>query len=213
MSEPVDIYLATGNGHKLVEMQALARDSNLSLHLRSVKDLGGMPAVDEDAGTFVGNAVKKARALHALLDGRAWVLADDSGLCIDALGGEPGVESAYYAGPGATSAANLEKLILKLRDVPAPKRLGRFICVLLLIEPSGKEHNFIGRCNGRLLTTPRGDAGFGYDPIFVPDENHLTFAELGAAVKNGISHRARAWTKFAAWWRARYVAAVLESTL
>jgi XTP/dITP diphosphohydrolase len=213
MSEPVDIYLATGNGHKLVEMQALAQDSNLALRLRSAKDLGGMPAVVEDAGTFVGNATKKARAVHALLDGRAWVLADDSGLCIDALGGEPGVDSAHYAGPSATSAANLDKLIGKLRDVPVPKRHGRFVCVLFLIEPNGREHNFIGRCDGRLLTTPRGSAGFGYDPIFVPDDNHLTFAELGEAVKNGISHRARAWAKFATWWRARHAAAVLASTM
>jgi len=213
MSEPVDIYLATGNGHKLVEMQALAQDSNLSLRLRSAKELGGMPTVIEDAGTFVGNATKKARALHALLNGRGWVLADDSGLCIHALAGEPGVESAHYAGPGATSAANLEKLIAKLRDVPVPQRVGHFVCVLLLIEPGGREHNFIGRCDGRLLTAPRGSAGFGYDPIFVPEGNHLTFAELGEAVKNGISHRARAWTKFAAWWKARHAAAVLESTL
>ncbi len=203
MTDPIEIYLATGNGHKVAEMQALANDSQLALRLRSAKEAGGMPEVLEDTGTFLGNARKKARALHAKLGGAQWVLSDDSGLCVDALGGEPGVESAHYAGPGATSAANLTKLLGKLQGVPREQRGAHFICVLFLIEPGGREHNFIGRCDGRLLERERGQAGFGYDPVFVPSESHLTFAELGEAVKNGISHRARAWTKLAEWWRGR----------
>lgn len=203
MIEPLDIYFATGNSHKVGEMQALADASKLPLRLRSAKDAGGMPAVVEDSGTFLGNARKKARALHEQMNNHSWVLADDSGLCVDALGGEPGVESAHYAGPGCTSAANLEKLLAKLHGVPREARAGHFICVLFVIEPGGREHNFIGRCDGRLLEHERGHGGFGYDPIFVPTESHLTFAELGEAVKNGISHRARAWGKFAQWLRER----------
>ncbi len=202
MTNPTEIFFATGNGHKVAEMQALADDSQLALRLRSAKDVGGMPVVVEDTGTFLGNARKKARALHEKLGGAQWVLSDDSGLCVDALGGEPGVESAHYAGPGATSAANLEKLLGKLQGVPREKRTAHFICVLFIIDPQGRDHNFIGRCDGRLIERERGGAGFGYDPIFVPAESHLTFAELGEAVKNGISHRARAWAKFAEWWRA-----------
>jgi XTP/dITP diphosphohydrolase len=203
MTEPTEIFFATGNAHKVAEMQALADDSRLPLRLRSAKDAGGMPAVVEDTGTFLGNARKKARALHEKLGGHSWVLSDDSGLCVDALGGEPGVESAYYAGQGATSAANLAKLIQRIQEVPGDQREAHFICVLFVISPEGHEHNFVGRCDGHLLEHARGGAGFGYDPIFVPSGNRLTFAELGEAVKNGISHRSRAWAKFAEWWRAK----------
>ena len=203
MTEPLDIFFATGNSHKVAEMQALADDSRLALRLRSAKEAGGMPAVVEDTGTFLGNARKKARALHEQLGDRSWVLADDSGLCVDALGGEPGVESAHYAGPGCTSAANIAMLLAKLQGVPREARGAHFVCVLFLIDPEGREHNFIGRCDGRLLEHERGKAGFGYDPLFVPAESHLTYAELGEAVKNGISHRARAWAKFAEWFRER----------
>lgn len=203
MTDLVEIFFATGNAHKVAEMQALANDSKLSMRLRSAKDAGGMPTVPEDTGTFLGNARQKARALREQVGDHAWVLADDSGLCVDALGGEPGVESANYAGPAATSAANLAKLLGKLQGVPRERRTAHFTCVLFVIDPSGKEHNFIGRCDGRLLERERGAAGFGYDPIFVPEASHLTFAELGDAVKNGISHRARAWEKFAEWWRTQ----------
>jgi XTP/dITP diphosphohydrolase len=203
MTEPIDIFFATGNAHKVGEMQALADDSKLALRLRSAKEAGGMPPVVEDTGTFLGNARKKARALHAQLKEQSWVLSDDSGLCVDALNGEPGVESAHYAGEGATSAANLAKLLGKLQRVPREARTAHFICVLFVVEPGGREHNFVGRCDGRLLECARGQGGFGYDPIFVPAQSHLTFAELGEAVKNGISHRALAWAKFAEWWRGR----------
>ena len=203
MIETTDIYFATGNAHKVAEMQALADDSRLALRLRSARDAGGMPAVVEDTGTFLGNARKKARALHEKLGGRSWVLSDDSGLCVDALGGEPGVESAYYAGQGATSAANLAKLIQRLHEIPSDQRAAHFVCVLFVVDPDGHEHNFVGRCDGQLLDHARGGAGFGYDPIFVPDGHPQTFAELGEAVKNGISHRSRAWAKFAEWWRAK----------
>ena len=162
-----------------------------------------MPAVVEDAGTFEGNARKKALALKPRVPADAWVLADDSGLCVDILDGAPGVESAYYAGSQGDGAANLSKLIATLRDVPDAQRDAHFRCVLLAIAPGGEEKSFEGRCAGRLLHVPRGGAGFGYDPLFVPDGYHESFSELGDAVKNVISHRARAWARLAEWVRGR----------
>jgi XTP/dITP diphosphohydrolase len=129
-------------------------------------------------------------------------LADDSGLCVDALGGAPGVESAYYAGPQSDGAANLQKLVSVMRDVPDARRGAHFVCVLLLCGPEGAEMIFEGRCAGRLQHEPQGGAGFGYDPIFVPAGQSLSFSELGEVVKNGLSHRARAWALLANWLRA-----------
>lgn len=191
------LYLASGNAHKVAELQTLAGTAG-AVVIHSAKELGGMPPVDEDTGTFVGNARKKARALAALLPPGAWALADDSGVCVDALGGAPGVESAYYAGPQGDPAANLAKLTQVMRGVPAEQRGASFVCVLLLIDAQGAEHGFEGRCTGRLLDEPRGGAGFGYDPLFVPDGFMESYAELGDAVKNRLSHRARAWRQLAA---------------
>jgi XTP/dITP diphosphohydrolase len=151
----------------------------------------------------VGNARKKALALRAKLPPDGWALADDSGLCVDALGGGPGVESAYYAGPQGDSAANLTKLVAVMRDIPPDRRSAYFVCTLVLIDAGGEEHVFEGRCAGRLQREPRGGAGFGYDPLFVPDGFEVSFAELGEDVKNRISHRARAWAKLAEWLRNR----------
>jgi XTP/dITP diphosphohydrolase len=188
------LYLASGNAHKVAEFQALADASQLTMEVVSAKAVGGMPPVEEDTGTFVGNARKKAQALQAILPARSWVLADDSGLCVDALGGAPGVESAYYAGPQGDSAANLAKLVEVMRDVPEEKRGAYFICVLVLIDGDGREHVFEGRCVGRLLDKPRGGAGFGYDPVFVPSGHEKSLAEMSEASKNELSHRGKAWT-------------------
>jgi len=197
------LHLASGNAHKVAELQALALASGLTVRIVSARAAGGMPAVAEDAGTFVGNARKKALALRALLPAEAWVLADDSGVCVDALGGAPGVESAYYAGPESDPAANLQKLVAVMREVPEPERGAQFRCVLLLAGPDNREEIFEGSCGGRLLREPQGSAGFGYDPIFVPDGEERSYAELGDEVKNRISHRARAWSRLAAWLRGQ----------
>ena len=183
------IHLATGNAHKAREFQDLANASWLAIEIVPAR----MPAVEEDTGTFSGNARKKAVALQAILPPGSWVLADDSGVCVDALGGGPGVESAYFAGPQHDSAANLRKLIEVMRDVPAGWRGARFVCVLVLLGPDGREQNFEGRCEGTLALAPAGGAGFGYDPIFVPAGFNRTYAQLTEAEKNQISHRARAW--------------------
>lgn len=195
------LFLASGNAHKVEELQALARASRLAVEIVSARAIGGMPAVVEDAGTFVGNARKKAQALQQKLSPGAWALADDSGVCVDALAGAPGVESAYYAGPQGDAAANLAKLVVTMREVPDERRGACFLCVLLALGPGGEEHVFEGRCEGRLLREPKGGAGFGYDPLFVPTGFDRSYAELGDDVKNTISHRARAWAKLAEWAR------------
>lgn len=195
------LYLASGNAHKAAEMNALALASGLGVEIVSAKAAGGMPPVAEDTGTFAGNARKKAQALQAVLPAGAWVLADDSGLCVEALGGGPGVESAYYAGPQGDGAANLRKLVDVMRGVPPAERGAHFLCVLLLAGPDGLEVVFEGRCDGALKDEPKGGAGFGYDPLFVPRGYEESFAELGDAVKNELSHRGRAWARLAAWWR------------
>lgn len=194
-------YLASGNAHKVAELQALAQASALPVAIRSAREVGGMPAVVEDAGTFAGNARKKAHALRARIPADAWALADDSGVCVDALEGGPGVESAYFAGPQADPVANLAKLFAVMRGVPDAQRAAQFRCVLLAIGPGGVEHAFEGECRGQLLHEPRGGAGFGYDPLFVPDGFTSSYAELGDDVKNTISHRARAWARLAEWAR------------
>jgi XTP/dITP diphosphohydrolase len=120
-------------------------------------------------------------------------------VCVDALGGAPGVESAYFAGPQGDMAANLRKLTEVMRGVPEGKRGARFVCVLLLRGPGGVEQIFEGRCEGVLGHEPRGGKGFGYDPLFVPNGYACTYAELSEDEKNAISHRGRAWEKLATW--------------
>ncbi len=188
------IHLASGNAHKVREFQELARDSGLAVEIVPAK----MPPVEEDTGTFVGNARKKAAALKTMLPADAWVLADDSGVCVDALGGAPGVESAYFAGPQGDSAVNLRKLVEVMRDVPEEERAARFVCVLVLLGPHGIERACEGRCEGVLAREPAGGAGFGYDPIFVPAGFDKTYAQLTEPEKNQISHRGRAWKQLVA---------------
>jgi XTP/dITP diphosphohydrolase len=197
------IYLASGNAHKVAEMSALAARDGLGVEVLSAKALGGMPPVVEDTGTFRGNARKKARALWEKAPRGSVVLADDSGVCVEHLGGGPGVESAYFAGPQGDAAANLRKLAEVMRGVPAGRRGAKFYCLLFLVDEAGGEHVFEGECAGRLLEEPRGGAGFGYDPLFVPEGFAESYAELGDEVKGCLSHRARAWGKLAEWWRGR----------
>lgn len=200
------IYLASGNAHKVAEMGALATRDGLGVEIVSAKVLGGMPAVEEDTGTFLGNARKKARALWSIAPAGSVVLADDSGVCVDHLDGGPGVESAYFAGPQGDAAANLKKLVEVMRGVPGDRRGAKFYCLLLLIDEAGGEHVFDGACVGTLLDEPRGGAGFGYDPVFVPEGYDRSYAELGDEVKARLSHRAKAWAALSAWWRSRSAA-------
>ncbi len=197
MSELI-LHLATGNAHKATEFQRLADASGLALR---IVPAAPMPAVVEDSGTFIGNARKKAVALCSTLPPGTWVLADDSGLCVDALGGAPGVESAYYAGPQADGAANLRKLVDVMREVPTEQRAAHFVCVLVLLDGAGMAHHFEGRCAGVLIDVPKGGRGFGYDPLFVPMGEQISFAELAEERKNQLSHRGQAWAQLADWLR------------
>jgi XTP/dITP diphosphohydrolase len=194
------LHLASGNPHKAEEFAALAAQAKLPVQIISARTVGGMPPVVEDAGTFIGNAAKKARALRALLPAGSWVLADDSGLCVEALDGAPGVESAYYAGSQGDSAANLRRLVQTMHGVPAAQRGAYFVCVLVVITGDGAEYVFEGRCDGVLREEPEGGAGFGYDPLFVPAGKSQTFAQLSEVDKNELSHRGRAWARLVAWW-------------
>ncbi len=199
-SKAMKLYLASGNPHKAGEFRALAQEGGgARIDFAGAAEVGGMPAVDEDTGTFSGNALKKARALLARLPAGGWALADDSGLCVAALGGAPGVDSAIFAGPAADPAANLAKLVGAMDRVPDGRRSAEFVCVLALCGPGGVERLFEGRCPGRLAREPRGAGGFGYDPIFVPDGFDTTMAEMPGRLKNRIGHRGRAWAECSAW--------------
>jgi XTP/dITP diphosphohydrolase len=204
------LFLASGNPHKAEEFQAMAdalgagqKAGPTRIEVASAAGIGGMPAVEEDTGTFLGNARKKAAALRGRLPADAWALADDSGLCVEALGGAPGVESAYYAGPKGDSAANLAKLVDAMRGVPDRRRGAEFVCVLVLAGPGGLERSFEGRCPGALARQPRGAGGFGYDPLFVPSGHDRTLAEMAPGEKNRLSHRGLAWAQCVGWLAAR----------
>ena len=184
------LILATGNPHKVEEFAELLDGLPLEVHSASV--CGGMPDVEETGTTFAENAQLKAEALPNAAPPDAFVLADDSGLEVDALNGAPGVYSARYAGPSASDEANVGKLLQALFGLPPAKRGARFRCVLCRIGPGDQIDFFEGHCEGRIATAPKGEQGFGYDPVFIPEGHEASFAELGEAVKHRLSHRARA---------------------
>jgi XTP/dITP diphosphohydrolase len=183
----LSLILATGNRHKLAEMVELLPD----LDLQPLP--AGFEMPPEDGDSFEANALIKARAVRAATGGA--VLADDSGIEAEDLGGAPGIYSARYAGVGAGDEVNLSKLLREV-DAAAGNRRAAYVCALALIDADGTEHVFEARCEGRLLRERRGEGGFGYDPAFVPDDtgpdDERTYSELSAAEKNAISHRGRA---------------------
>ncbi|MDE0187305.1 MAG: RdgB/HAM1 family non-canonical purine NTP pyrophosphatase [Candidatus Poribacteria bacterium] len=159
----------------------------------SLDDVPDAPEVVEDGETYHENAVKKATALAEHTG--YFALADDSGLEADALRGAPGIHSARYAGEHASDSARINKLLDALKDVPDSQRTARFKCAIAIAAPTGQTQVVVGVCEGKLIHSPRGQQGFGYDPIFVPAGFDKTFAELGVDVKNRISHRAKALEK------------------
>jgi XTP/dITP diphosphohydrolase len=164
------------------------------LEIRSVDDFADAPEVVEDVNTFAGNAQKKACELARAL--AHWVIADDSGLAVDALGGAPGVFSARYAGEPTDNEANNRKVLAALADVPDERRGAAFCCALALADPAGTIRlEAEGACRGRIIREIRGQNGFGYDPLFLIPEYHKTFGELSALVKHQLSHRARAFAR------------------
>jgi XTP/dITP diphosphohydrolase len=182
------LLVATRNPGKLKEYEELL--AGLPIRLTYLDDEGIVEDVEETGGSFAENAVQKARE-YAHLSGLS-TLADDSGLEVDALGGEPGVHSARYAGAGATDEERYRLLLDKLRAVPGDERSARFRCVVALAEPEGQTFTAEGVCEGRIAFTPQGDFGFGYDPVFYLPGYDKTMAQLPAEEKNRISHRAKA---------------------
>jgi XTP/dITP diphosphohydrolase len=180
------IVAATANKHKIAEMQAIL--APLRLRVVSADELGGMPEVIEDGESFRDNAIKKALAGARALG--QTVLADDSGLEVFALHGAPGVHSSRYAGEGGNDGRNLSKLLQEMTGIA--KRGARFVAVIAVAGPEGLLGTAEGEVRGIIANAPRGQGGFGYDPLFIPEGEVETFAELPATVKNAMSHRGRA---------------------
>ena len=209
------LLIATRNRHKVEEIRAILGGD---VTCQDLNDYPLIPPLVEDAATFAGNAARKAEQVAGWVASRGraggFVLADDSGLEVDALGGAPGVHSARFAaleaggGGNASDTANNAKLLRLLAEVPVEKRAARFRCVLALVEwqDSGvilAPRLFEGACEGRISLAASGGGGFGYDPLFVPEGFTESFAELGGEVKNRLSHRAKALAGLCAWAKAQ----------
>lgn len=192
---PNKLILATRNRHKVEELEALL--SPFQIEVFSALDFPDLPDVIEDGTTFEENASKKA--IEIARQTGYYALADDSGLSVDVLNGEPGIYSARYAGEPSNDAANNQKLLNRLTDVPDGQRSAHFVSVIAYASPEGIIHTFRGICEGVILREPRGTNGFGYDPLFYLPERGLSMAELEPSEKNVMSHRARAYQKFIAW--------------
>ena len=196
--ERVEIVIATRNKQKLEEVRRIALD--WAIPILSLDNFPDCPQVEEDGETFEANAVKKAASVARCSGKHA--LADDSGLEVDALGGAPGVLSSRYAGRDADDLKSIEKLLNAMRSVGAERRGGRFVCCLALASPAGVLKTFWGEVRGRIGTEPRGTSGFGYDPVFYPEGQHRTFAEMSAVEKDIISHRGKALRELGRYLRA-----------
>ncbi len=188
------VLIATFNRGKLDEYRLLL--DGLGLELTSLSEAGISAEVEETGCSFQANALLKARGYSAISG--LWTLADDSGLEVDALDGAPGVYSARYSGPRATDQSNLQLLLQQIISVPQELRTARFRCVIALVAPPGLAWTADGTCEGLIARDPRGEHGFGYDPIFYLPELGRTMAELPPALKNRISHRAAAARRFRA---------------
>ena len=184
------IVLATRNLGKLREIREILAD--WPVEWKTLRDYPDCPEALEEATDYVGNAREKAR-LASEYSGE-WAMADDSGLEVEALGWRPGVRSARYAGPGASDVENLEKLLQEIGSARSSSRRAVFRCAIVLCHPDGREELGKGELWGHIAESPRGDAGFGYDPIFIPEGQERTLAEMEPEEKNHLSHRRRALT-------------------
>lgn len=192
-----DLWIATRNAGKLAEFKLLLK--NLPTQLHSQKELPVFSSPPETGSTFLENARIKAKALKSVVPVDHWVLADDSGLCVEGLGGLPGVHSARYAGEKARDSENVAKL-LKMMQIRNVARKAHFECVLVLISPEGQEHSFSGQLQGQIAHKVLGTNGFGYDPVFIPQGREQTLAQMTDAEKNAISHRAEATRMLLQFW-------------
>lgn len=187
MSLPV-LWISTTNQGKLNEFRNIMGDQ---VEIHTVGELGFYAAPPETGKTFEENARIKAKTLKAMKPG-VWVVADDSGLEVEGLGGLPGIHSARYAGDNAKDAENVAKVLKMVQIRSSMNRKAQFVCTFVVYDPEGKETVINGVVKGEIAQTAKGKTGFGYDPVFIPEGEKLTFAELGPAVKNQKSHRAMA---------------------
>jgi XTP/dITP diphosphohydrolase len=185
------IVFATKNEGKVKEITEML--ASMDIELISLNHFKSLPEIVEDGKTYLENALKKAKTISEITG--ETVLADDSGLQVEILGGEPGVYSARYAGEGATDEENNAKLLSRLKEVPEEKRAASFFCALVLYHKDGRYYSFEGRWQGRIIDERRGTNGFGYDPIFLCPDLNKTAAELPPEIKNTISHRGQAFAK------------------
>lgn len=193
----IKIIVASGNKHKITEIKHILNE--LDVDVKSVYEINNdYDEPPENGETFEDNAYIKAAAIRNLFSD-CYVLADDSGLMVDALNGDPGVHSARYAGEQHNDADNNALLMKNMSNVPEDKRSAKFVSVLCLIEPDGRVNHFRGECEGKIICEPRGDSGFGYDPYFLPNGESKTFAEMMEEDKNMISHRKKALEKLMAY--------------
>ena len=188
------LIIATRNPHKTMEIRQMLGGRCAVL---DASDFPDWPEVAETGTTFLENATLKAETISARVSGL--VLADDSGLMVDALHGAPGVYSSSYGGQEGNHAMNNQKLLRELHDVPAENRAARFVCTMVIAREGKSLAHFCGEVEGRILSVPGGADGFGYDPFFAPTGYDQSFAELGSEVKNTLSHRGRALAKVIAW--------------
>ena len=189
------VVLATRNQHKVVEVRRILADAALDVDLVGLDAFPDAPDVAETGLTFEENALLKARAISRATGLPA--IADDSGLAVEVLGDMPGIFSARWAGNHGDDAANLQLLLAQLSDVADPDRAAAFVCAAALAMPDGTEDVVRGELRGRIITAPRGSNGFGYDPVFVPDGETRTTAEMEPGEKDAISHRGVAFRALA----------------
>jgi XTP/dITP diphosphohydrolase len=185
------IVFASRNEGKVKEIKSMLQGTGIELV--SLNNYTNLPEMVEDGSSFLENALKKAKIISELT--KETVLADDSGLQVDFLKGEPGIYSSRYAGEGATDKENNAKLLASLKNVPARKRTASFQCVLVLYQKDGSYDSFSGKWSGQIIDDARGSNGFGYDPIFFVPELNKTAAELPAEIKNKVSHRGQAFAR------------------
>ncbi len=187
------IVLASRNRSKAGEISALLAPHGFEVV--PVSEFADLPEVVEDGESFSENAAKKATEVATAIG--QWVIGEDSGLCVDALGGAPGIYSARFSGEDATDERNNDKLLKELTGVPGSKRGAGYVCSIALSDPAGSVRVAVeGTCRGRIIEERRGSGGFGYDPLFLISEFHRTFGELSPVVKQRLSHRARAFARF-----------------
>jgi len=194
-SIPDKIVIASHNQKKIIEMRRILEQAGLNIEILGTDQFPDLVDVEETGTTFAANAMLKAKYVSKATGLPA--VGDDSGLCVDALNGMPGIMSARWSGVHGNDQANLDLLLAQIQHIPEKRRGASFVCAIAYVEPGGRECLVEGSMVGSLITTPRGTNGFGYDPIFVPMGKELTTAEMDSQAKDAISHRGHALAAFA----------------